>query len=75
MTWAESVKKLFDVLGEDIDSLDAFEKQMLAEYTGRLQKSLNTLSLARIATALEKIAGLPYDKVDENDYLDLEENV
>ena len=65
MTWAEVVKQTLDAIGEGFDEeeLDLLEKQVFAECYEKTRDILNTMSLARIATALEKIAGLPYDQV------------
>jgi len=64
MTWAEVVKETVDALySEDaIDDLDNIEKVMLKECIDQLRTTYDTISLARIATALEKMAGLPYDQ-------------
>lgn len=66
MTWAEAVKQTLDAIGEGIneEDLDLLDRQVLAECYEKTRDILNTISLARIATALEKMAGLPYDQVE-----------
>ena len=65
-TWAELVNDTIDQIGEaakDGDDLDKVIANAIFEIT---IKELNTKSLAKIATALEKLAGLSYViEVDE----------
>ncbi len=76
MTWSEVVENTIKQINNCVeDDSDELEKHITATYSKAFREVADTLSLARIATALEKLAGLPYDGVDEVEYgFELEEN-
>ena len=69
MTWSEVVENTIKQINNSVeDDSDELEKHIAAAYSKVFREVADTLSLARIATALEKLAGLPYDGVDEVEY-------
>lgn len=63
-TWAELVSDTVDALSESAMSGNTFEKTIAKISI----KHINAKSLARIATALEKLAGLTYEiEVKDNE--------
>jgi hypothetical protein len=73
-TWAEVVKMTQDtVLRLAGDTDDEMEKALYAEITERHIKYSNAISLARIATALYKMAEIPDEFTDENIFEELKE--
>lgn len=69
MTWAEVVENTIKQINSCVeDDSDELEKHIAAAYSKAFREVADTFSLARIATALEKLAGLPYDGVDEVEY-------
>ena len=73
VTWAELVKITMDQLVDQAANGDEFEKALLAAVGKRLEQHFNVISLARIATALYKIAGLEDELTEENALGDLTE--
>lgn len=76
MTWSEVVENTIKQINNCVeDDSDELEKHIAAAYSKAFREVADTLSLARIATALEKLAGLPYSEVDEVEYgFELEED-
>ena len=73
-TWAEVVKMTQDaVLRLAGDTDDEIEKALYAEIAERYIKYNSAISLARIATALYKIADIPDEFTDENILEELKE--
>lgn len=69
MTWSEVVENTIKQINTSVeDDADELEKHIAAAYSKAFREVADTLSLARIATALEKLAGLPYDGVDAVEY-------
>lgn len=68
MTWAEGVEKVLDEVSSiaNGDELDKVIANVELEVT---RKIMDTMSLARIATALYKIAGLE-DNEDPNKFVE-----
>ena len=59
MTWAELVKEVMDtIVNEGAASDNDIEKIIYQKTAEKCKDHFNTISLARIATALYKIAGL-----------------
>ena len=73
VTWAELVKITMDQLVDQAANGDELEKALLAAVGKRLEQHFNVISLARIATALYKIAGLEDELTEENALGDLTE--
>lgn len=73
ITWAELVKITMDQLVDQAANGDELEKALLAAVGERLEQHFNVISLARIATALYKIAGLEDELTEENALGDLTE--
>ena len=71
ITWAELVKTTMDELVDQAANGDEFEKALLAAVGKILEQHFNVISLARIATALYKIAGLEDELTEENALGDL----
>lgn len=70
-TWAELVKTTMDELVDQAANADDLEKAFLAAVGEKLTQHFNTISLARIATALYKLAGLEDELTSENALGDL----
>ena len=69
MTWAELVHTCNMIVSEAADKTDSnAEKRYYAELQKLQEKVFNMESLARIATALEKIAGMNTE-IKTDDYL------
>lgn len=68
MTWAESADKILDKIANYGDGSD-LDNAIATVAIDVTRKLLDSLSLARIATALYKIAGLE-DHEDPNKYLE-----
>lgn len=60
-TWAQLVNDTIDQIGEAAKDGDALDKAIASTVFEITVKELNTRSLAKIATALEKLAELPYE--------------
>jgi len=70
MTWAELVHSCNMIISEAAEKTDNdYQKQYYVELLKAQDKVFNTESLARIATALEKIAGMDTE-VKTDDYLE-----
>lgn len=70
MTWAELVHSCNMIVSEAAGKADNdYQKQYYVELQKVQNEVFNTESLARIATALEKIAGMDTE-VKTNDYLE-----
>lgn len=67
MTWAQSVDNILNAIGELAEHGDQIDKALANATFEIIAKEINTKSLARIATALYKIAGI-------NDEIEVEEN-
>ena len=65
-TWADTVTDVLNAIGEAAEEGDQLDKIMANAAFEITIKEMNTKSLARIATALYKIAGLE-DKIEENE--------
>lgn len=67
MTWAELVKHTMDTMldtgAETDDELEKMLYQMMGE---KSREHFNTISLARIASALYKLAGINDEITDDN---------
>lgn len=73
-TWAEVVKTTQDAVLQLAGNTDnEVEKALYAEIAERHIKYSNTISLARIATALYKMADIPDEFTDENIFEELKE--
>lgn len=66
-TWADIVKNVLDEIGKVAEDGDQLDKMIATSIFELTIKEMNTKSLARIATALYKIAGLE-DSIEENEY-------
>lgn len=71
VTWAELVKITMDELVNEAENADDVEKLVLQAAGDKLEQHFNTISLARIATALYKLAGLEDELTEENALGDL----
>ena len=71
ITWAELVKTTMDELVDQAANADDLEKAFLAAVGKRLTQHFNVISLARIATALYKMAGLDDELTEKNALGDL----
>ena len=72
ITWAELVKEVMDtVINAGASSDNDLEKIMYQKTGERCKNHFDTLSLARIATALYKIAGLEDEFTEETAMEDL----
>lgn len=64
--WADTVTDVLNTIGEAAEAGDQLDKIIANAAFEITIKEINTKSLARIATALYKIAGLE-DKIEENE--------
>lgn len=71
VTWAELVKITMDELVNEAENADDLEKLVLQTTGDKLEQHFNAISLARIATALYKLAGLEDELTEENALGDL----
>lgn len=72
ITWAELVKKVMDtVVNAGASSNNDIEKIIYQKTGERCKEHFDTISLARIATALYKIAGLEDELTEETVMEDL----
>ena len=71
VTWAELVKTVMDEIVDEGARGNDLEKALLYAASERCVKHFDTISLARIATALYKIAGLEDELTEENALGDL----
>lgn len=71
VTWAELVKITMDELVNEAENADNLEKLVLQAAGDKLEQHFNAISLARIATALYKLAGLEDELTEENALGDL----
>lgn len=70
MTWAELVHECNNLISKATDKANTkYEKDVFIELQKVQESVLNMESLARIATALEKIAGMDTE-VNTEDYLE-----
>lgn len=70
MTWAELVHECNNVISKAVDKTSTkYERDVFVELRKVQESFLNMESLARIATALEKIAGMDTE-VNTEDYLE-----
>ena len=70
MTWAELVHSCNMIISQAAENTDSdYQKQYYVELQKAQERVLNMESLARIATALEKIAGIDTE-VKTDDYLE-----
>ena len=60
-TWAQLVADTIDQIGEAVEDGDELDKVIANAIFEITSKEMNVKSLARIATALEKLAGLSYE--------------
>lgn len=65
-TWADAVDETFANVGEAAKDGNDLEQLVASTMLEAAMKEINTKSLARIATALYKLAGLE-EKVEENE--------
>lgn len=70
-TWAELVKTVMDEIVDEGANADDLDKVILHAAAERCIKHFNTISLARIATALYKLAELEDELTEENALGDL----
>lgn len=70
-TWAELVKTVMDEIVGECAQADELEKVILNATADKCIRHFNTISLARIATALYKLAGLEDELTEENALGDL----
>jgi len=70
-TWAELVKITMDELVNEAENADDIEKLVLKVTGDKLEQHFNAISLARIATALYKLAELEDELTEENALGDL----
>ena len=70
-TWAELVKITMDELVDQTRNADELEKLFFQAIGDKLEQHFNIISLARIATALYKLAGLEDELTEENALGDL----
>lgn len=70
MTWAELVNHYNTLICKDAEKADNnYKREFLVEMLKSQEQLFNSESLARIATALEKIAGMDTE-VKTDDYLE-----
>lgn len=70
-TWAELVKTVMDEIVDEGAKAGDLEKVILNTAAEKCTQHFNTISLARIATALYKLAGLEDELTSENALGDL----
>lgn len=70
-TWAKLVKITMDELVDQTKNANELEKLVFQAVGDKLEQHFNTISLARIATALYKLAGLEDELTEENALGDL----
>lgn len=70
-TWAELVKTVMDEIVDEGANADDLDKVVLNSAAEKCIRHFNTISLARIATALYKLAGLEDELTEENALGDL----
>ena len=66
MTWADGVKKLIETISDVGENADELDKAISAAMLNVTKTIVDTMSLARIATALYQIAGLEDDENPED---------
>ena len=66
-TWADAVKGTMDeIVNQASSSENELEKALFQAIAVKCKEHFDTISLARIATALYKLAELPDEFTDEN---------
>ena len=71
VTWAELVKTVMDEIVDEGAKAGELEKVILNAAADKCIQHFNTISFARIATALYKLAGLNDEFTEENALGDL----